>query len=326
MLKFSKIHHFVPSVLLPGLIVVALSFLYVWIYVSVCGFELPKTAILKKQHARWESEMNIIDRQIELYDITLSGIEDRDDYVYRSIFALDRIPESELRSGLGGGANRYARMEELGANEGQLETIRRMDDLMKRAYLRTLALDEVQSIAKTAGDMASHVPAVPPIYPDKRFYRLSSPYGGRKDPVYGRTAFHHGMDFAAHKGTPVYATADGVVVEANYQFRGYGNVIVIDHGFGYQTRYAHLLKSEVAEGMTVRRGEQIGSVGRSGKATGHHLHYEVIYRGRKVNPINYMDLSMSAAEYKAMADMRKSESRRGGDHRPTTTELLRRRK
>lgn len=308
-----------------GVAVIALSALYVWIYVSVCGFDLPKTAILKKQHARWESEMSIIDRQIELYDRTLTGIEDRDDDVYRSIFALDRIPEEELHSGLGS-ASKYAKMEEIGANSEQVKTKMRMDNLLKRAYLRTLALDEVQAISKTAGDMASHVPAVPPIYPDKRFYRLSSPFGGREDPVYGSTAFHHGVDFAAHKGVPVYATADGVVVEANYQFRGYGNVVVIDHGFGYQTRYAHLLKSEVTEGMSVRRGEQIGSIGRSGKATGHHLHYEVIYKGRKVNPMNYMDLSMSAAEYKAMADMRKSESKRGSGHRPTTTELLRRRK
>lgn len=325
MLKYSGKHSFVRSVLLPVVAVLSLSFLYGWIYVCVCGFDLPKTAILKKQHARWESEMSIIDRQVELYDITLSGIEDRDDFVYRSIFALDRIPEVELHSGLGG-ANKYAKMTEMGANAGQVEAKRRMDGLLKRAYLRTLALDEVQAIAKTAGDMASHVPAVPPVYPDKRFYRLSSPYGGREDPVYGRMAFHHGMDFAAHKGTPVYATADGVVVEANYQFRGYGNVVVIDHGFGYRTRYAHLLASEVVEGMTVRRGEQIGSIGRSGKATGHHLHYEVIYKGNKVNPMNYMDLSMSTAEFKAMADSRRAESKRGAGNRPTTTELLRRRK
>ena len=127
---------------------------------------------------------------------------------------------------------------------------------------------------------------------------------------------------ATATGTPVYATGDGVVTMAEFKSNGYGNQVVIDHGYGYQSRYAHLSVITVAEGMTVKRGEQIGNVGSTGKSTGAHLHYEVVYRGNRVNPMNYMDFNMSLDEYRSMIGTRRQESPVG--KRTSTTELLRR--
>lgn len=284
----------------------ALVWVYYWFYTSVLGWELPKTAALRKTVVRWESRMDVLNRQLDLYDNTLSGIEDRDDKVYRSIFGLDNVAAVEMpsRDSVSG----------------------RMDSLSKRAVLRLNSLEEANRLARTAGDMASHVPAVPPITPAKGTFRLSSGFGGREDPVYGGGEFHQGQDFASRIGNPVYVTADGVVEKVSFQFKGYGNEVVVNHGFGYKTRYAHLSVVSVTEGMELRRGDLIGKVGKSGKATGPHLHYEVIYRGTRVNPMNYMDIDMSPKEFRAMVEKRQVESRYSDDRMPTTMELLRRRR
>src|SRR5574344_704082 len=143
-------------------------------------------------------------------------------------------------------------------------------------------------------------------------------------PVYYAATPEGGQDFATKRGNPVYVTGGGVVEKANFQFNGYGNEIVVNHGYGYETRYAHLNTIEVTEGMKLQRGDRIGTVGATGKSTGSHLHYEVIYRGNRVNPLNYMDLSMPESEYRAMIEKRSAESPRG--KMSSTTELLRRNK
>ena len=285
----------------------ALVGLYFWIYTSVIGWDLPKTALLKKSALKWESRLDVVNRQLDFYDITLSGIEDRDDRVYRSIFGLDSIKAVAMPT-------------------GRDDLKGRVDSLALRTVLRSESLDEVKPLARTAGDMVSHVPAIPPISPAKGSYRLSSSFGGRIDPVYGGGEFHQGQDFACHLGNPVYATADGIVELVDFKFSGYGNEVVINHGFGYQTRYAHLSTVTVTEGMDLKRGDIIGKVGKSGKSTGPHLHYEVIYKGRRVNPMSFMDMDMSVTEYRDMVGKRGRESKYTDDRMPTTTEILRRRR
>lgn len=255
---------------------------------------------------RWESKLDVINRQLDFYDVTLSGIEDRDDRVYRSIFALDSIPVVTMPE--------------------RLDVQGRVDSLALRAVLRSKSLDQVAPLAKSAGDMVSHVPAIPPICPAKGSYHISSGFGGRADPIHGGAAFHQGMDFACRRGNPVYATADGVVEMVDFKFSGYGNEVLIDHGFGYKTRYAHLSTVAVTEGMSLRRGDVLGKVGKSGKSTGNHLHYEVIYKGSRVNPANFMDLEMTVPEFEDMVEKRQSESRYTDDRMPTTMEILRRRR
>ena len=309
-----------PLRIAAGLVVAAgFVFLYFWLYTSVLHWDLPRTAVLKRRAAAWEAKMEVLDSRLDLYERTLTGIEQRDDEVYRSIYGLGAIPEAVKRSGLGG-INRYAELDRLGTNSALGWSVRRLDDLTKRAYIQSKALDEVGQISREAGDMVSCVPSVPPLLPDASKVHLSSGFGYRTDPVYGGGENHVGQDFATDKGTPVYATGDGTVLSAQFQFSGYGNEIIIDHGYGYKTRYAHLIN----EGMKVKRGEQIGTVGATGKVTGAHLHYEVLYQDNRVDPMNFMDFNMPLDEYRAMIGKRKEDSPVG--KRSSTTELLRRRR
>lgn len=276
-----------------------LAVVYFWIYTSVLGLELPKTALLKKQNAEWCSRMEVMNRQLDNYEDVLTSLQMRDDDIYRSIFGMHEIP-SEVRQAGFGGVNRYAHLEGLDQSGLLKNTAMRMDILTKMSYVQSKSFDEVAQLSKRAGDMASCIPAIPPVNPDPSKYRLSSSFGYRTDPVYGRAARHTGVDFAMPSGNPVYVTGDGVVESVKFEFFGYGNQVVIDHGFGYKTRYAHLRNIGVVEGMKVKRGECIGESGNSGKSTGPHLHYEVIYKGNPVNPSNYYDLSITPEEYATM--------------------------
>ena len=276
-----------------------MSVLYFWLYTSVFGLELPKTVLLKKQNAEWCSKMEVMNRQLDGYEDVLASLQMRDDDIYRSIFGMHEIP-AEVRNAGFGGVNRYAHLE--GVDQGGLlkSTTLRMDVLTKKSYVQSKSFDEVAQLSRRAGDMASCIPAIPPINPDPAKYRLSSSFGYRTDPVYGRSARHTGVDFAMKPGNPIYSTGDGVVESVKFEFFGYGNQVVIDHGFGYKTRYAHLRNIGVVEGMKVKRGECIGESGNSGKSSGPHLHYEVIYKGNHINPANYYDLSITPEEYAVM--------------------------
>lgn len=295
--KRSRMSQAVKSVTLLALSLV-MAVLYFWIYTSVLGLELPKTALLKKQNAEWCSKMEVMNRQLDSYEDALTSLQMRDDDIYRSIFGMHEIP-SEVREAGFGGVNRYAHLEGLDQSGLLMSTTIRMDVLTKMSYVQSKSFDEVAQLSKRAGDMASCIPAIPPINPGSK-YRLSSSFGYRKDPVTGRSARHQGVDFATDSGNPIYVTGDGVVESVKFEFFGYGNQVVIDHGFGYKTRYAHMRNIGVVEGMKVKRGECIGESGNSGKSTGPHLHYEVIYKGSPVNPSNYYDLGITAEEYATM--------------------------
>jgi hypothetical protein len=295
--KRSRMSQAIKSAALLALSMV-LAVFYFWIYTSVLGLELPKTALLKKQNAEWCSRMEVMNRQLDGYEDVLTSLQMRDDDIYRSIFGMHEIP-AEVREAGFGGVNRYSHLD--GLDHGGLlkNTTMRMDVLTKMSYVQSKSFDEVAQLSKRAGDMASCIPAIPPINPGSK-YRLSSSFGYRKDPVTGRSARHQGVDFATDSGNPIYVTGDGVVESVKFEFFGYGNQVVIDHGFGYKTRYAHMRNIGVVEGMKVKRGECIGESGNSGKSTGPHLHYEVIYRGSPVNPSNYYDLSITPEEYATM--------------------------
>lgn len=272
-----------------------LAVVYFWIYTSVLGLELPKTLLLKKNNAELVSRAEVLNRQLDRYDNILNDLQMRDDGIYRSIFGMNEIP-GEVRNAGFGGVNRYSHY-----SSGLLKsTAVRLDVLTKKTYIQSKSFDEIAHLSKRAGDMASCIPAIPPVVPDPSIYRLSSRFGYRADPFTGRTRNHTGVDFAMKPGNPIYATGDGVVTNVKFELFGYGNQVVIDHGFGYKTRYAHLKTIGVAEGMKVKRGECIGISGNSGRSSGPHLHYEVIYKDRHVNPANYYDLTITPEEYATM--------------------------
>ena len=285
----------------------ALSLVYLWLFTSVLGFELPKTALLKMKNARWTSSMELMNRQLDMYEATLQGLSIRDDEIYRNIFGMNEIPQ-EVRNAGFGGVNRYEYLETVPENSLLRRASVRLDILTKKAYVQSKSFDDVEALSQRAGDMASCIPAIPPVLPDNAKYRISSTFGYRSDPISGVSKMHTGFDFACKPGTPIYASGDGVVSSVTFELFNYGNSVVIDHGFGYKTRYAHLKTIFVAEGMKLKRGECIGESGNSGKSTGPHLHYEVMYKGRFVNPVNYFDLEMPVEEYASMVKNTAKES------------------
>ena len=292
----------------------AMSVLYFWLFTSVLGFDLPKAAILKAEHARWVARIDLMNTKLDRYEETLEIFRVRDDDIYRSIFGMDEIPAGVREAGIGG-VDRYSFLDGLESDDRLRNTALRIDRLMRKTYVQSKSFDEVASVSKTAGDMASCIPTIPPILPDESKYRLSSRFGYRSDPFTGGTKMHTGLDFAMKVGNPVYATGDGVVESVKFEFFGYGNSVTINHGFGYKTLYAHLNSVNVIEGMKVKRGDCIAESGKSGRSSGPHLHYEVVYKGRKVNPANYLDLSMPVSEYSDMIRMREDESGLSSSHR-----------
>lgn len=294
--KTSRLKRFGSLQLLVAVLLGALLFMtYLWLYVSVLDMDLPKTAILKRQNAIWNTRMDQMSQQLDRYDELLSLLEMRDNRIYRSVYGMDEIPQAVRYSGLGG-EHRYAALE----GTAVLDVSRRLDVLEKRAYVQSKSFDDVAIEQQTAGDMASHIPAIPPMNTDPSTYRLSSPFGYRSDPLLGFTKRHTGMDFACPPGNPIYATGDGVVILAKYDRSGYGRHVEVDHGFGYVTRYAHMSRMDVEVGQAVKRGDCLGLSGRSGRITGPHLHYEVIYRKNYVNPYWYMDLDIPSKDYMEM--------------------------
>jgi murein DD-endopeptidase MepM/ murein hydrolase activator NlpD len=278
---------------------VLLSVFYFWLYAAVLGKELPKTVILKKINAEWASRMEVMNRHLDRHEEALTAMQMRDDDIYRSIFGMHEIP-SEIRNAGFGGVNRYEYLDGVDPDNLLRNTVVRLDVLTKKSYVQSKSFDDVAQLSKRAGDMASCIPAIPPVVPDKKIYRLSSSFGYRKDPFTGRSKRHTGVDFALKPGNPIYSTGDGVVESVKFEFFGYGNSVVVDHGFGYKTRYAHLKSVGVVEGMKVKRGECIGESGNSGRSSGPHLHYEVLYKGNYVNPANYYDLTITPEEYSTM--------------------------
>ena len=277
--------------------------LYMWIHASVLGKDLPKTAVLRRQNADWQSRVEQMEARLDRDEEALSLLEVRDDRIYRSVYGMDEIPMAVRGAGISG--NRYPALLALDYNHILRRTAFRLDDLAKRAYVQSKSFDDVAAQAREAGDKAAHIPAIPPMVPGS--FRQSSPFGYRSDPILGISKMHTGMDFSCDPGNPVYAVGDGTVILVESDFYGYGNHIEVDHGFGYISRYSHLSDMYAYVGQKVSRGDCIALSGKSGRVTGPHLHFEIMYRHDYVNPAAYMDLEILPEDYAGM--VRKPERR-----------------
>jgi len=231
----------------------------------------------------------------------LDELEQRDNNLYRVVFESDPIPSTVRRAGFGG-VNKYSQLESFDNSELVIKTAEKLDILTKQAYIQAKSYDEVLEMAENKEKLVSSMPAIMPIS-NKSLKSTASGWGYRFHPIYKIRQFHYGMDFTAPIGTSVYSTGDGIVKDVQSIGGGYGRWILIDHGFGYQTMYAHLNGFKVKIGDHVKRGQVIGSVGNSGTSTGPHLHYEVHKNGEPVNPQYYYFKDLNAQEYEKMVSI-----------------------
>ena len=261
--------------------------------------DTPKEKALKRENKLLDTQYQRLSQEIDQLESVLNDIEKRDDNIYRTIFNADPIPHSVRNAGTGG-VNRYEYLEGYDNSDKIIETARRLDQLSKAVYVQSKSYDEVIDMAKNRELQLSSLPAIQPIS-NKDLTRTASGWGYRIHPIYKIRKFHHGMDFTAPTGTEVYATADGTVELVDRSRRGYGNRVVIDHGFGYKTVYAHLEGfNNLRKGQEVKRGDVIAYVGSTGLSTAPHLHYEVHLNGKKINPINYYFEDLTAEEFDRM--------------------------
>ncbi len=260
-------------------------------------FGTPWGEAQKKENLLMRTQYEVLSKRLDEATRVLGDIQQRDDNLYRAIFHADPVPQSIRNSGIGT-PGRYDHLMELPSPDLIIQTTKKMDYISKQLYIQSNSFDDVLNMAKTQKDRLKHIPAIQPVS-DKYLKQMASGYGVRIDPIYGTARFHEGMDFAANIGTPVYATGDGTVTLADWK-QGYGKCIIIDHGYGYETLYAHLNEYKVRAGQKVTRGEMIGEVGNTGKSTGPHLHYEVHVRGQVDNPAKYYFMDLTPEEYDKM--------------------------
>lgn len=259
-------------------------------------FDSPKERMLHREIEQYQLNFELVNDQIDLLASVLEDLEHRDDQIYRVIFEAEPLAR-EVREAAFGGVDRYEQYEGFDNSELISTTIQRIDRLARKLNVQSISYDEVFQMAKDKSDMLASIPAIVPI--EKGTQRLVSGFGPRIHPIYKTLRMHSGVDFTAPTGTPIYAPGNGIVKKVERNRHGYGLMVVIDHGYGYETLYAHLSKFNVRRGQEVKRGEVIGFVGNTGVSTAPHLHYEVIRHGKKVNPVNYFfnDLSPEEFEY-----------------------------
>jgi murein DD-endopeptidase MepM/ murein hydrolase activator NlpD len=220
--------------------------------------------------------------------------------MYRVIYQADAIPTSVRQSGYEG-TNRYANLMNTPDSEMMIEITKKMDLLSKQLYIQSLSFDEIIGLAKQNEDKLQCIPSIQPVS-NKDLKRTASGYGMRIDPIYKTVKFHAGMDFSASVGSDIYATGNGTVTFTGWK-QGYGNAVIINHKYGYETLYGHMDKIKIRQGAKIKRGEIIGYVGSSGKSTGPHLHYEVRYKGKPTNPQNYYFMDLSPENYDKMTQL-----------------------
>ncbi len=285
------------------LLSVALSLGYYAVYSAYFKLETPKMITLMRTSEDLENKLELMNKRFEETNRTLVALEMRDNYVYRPVFGMEEIP-SEVREAGFGGVDRYSYLKSFDRSGILSRTAQNIDILYKKAFLQSKSFDEVNNLARSADELSLCVPAIPPVDITSNKTRFSSSFGYRPDPFNGQYRMHNGIDLSGRIGDPVFVTGNGKVVEIGYDFFGYGNFIIVDHGFGYKTRYAHLKNSLVSMGRVVSRGEQIGLMGNTGRSKGPHLHYEVIYRNKPVNPLNYYNRDIASEEFKALVTPR----------------------
>jgi murein DD-endopeptidase MepM/ murein hydrolase activator NlpD len=302
-LSFDKIRLGFRAVLLRLLAYFVGSLIIAGIYglLFAIFFDSPKEKALRREIDQLTIQYEMMNRDMDNVEKVINHLEQTDDNLYRTIFEAEPIPAT-LREGGIGGVNRYKELEGYDNSRIIIETAKRLDKIRKQTYIQSKSFDNLIVLAKKKEEMLACFPAIMPIS-NNDLTRTASGFGLRIHPYYKITKFHYGMDFTAPQGTDVYVTADGVVESTIQEKRGYGNHIIINHGYGYKTVYAHLDRFNIRMGQKVKRGDIIGFVGNTGMSLAPHLHYEVHLNDLAVDPSNYYFNDLTAEEYERMIEI-----------------------
>lgn len=287
-------------------ITLGLAFALMLVYISY--FESPKELMQRNEIAEMEYYYENLKREVDKLNVILADMEHRDDNIYRVVLGAEPI-ESAIREAGVGGMDRYAEIKDKDIIHKELiiDLHEAVDKLRRKVYIESKSQDEIVQLAENKTKLYAAIPAIQPIA-NKELIALASGFGMRVHPVYKVKKMHAGIDFAAVIGTPIYATADGVVDVVQVSFSGYGKMVELDHGFGYRTRYAHMHGFAVHQGQRVKRGELIGYVGDTGLSTAPHLHYEVMINRQQVNPVHYFFNDLNATEYEKIIELASIEN------------------
>ena len=264
-------------------------------YVAFQFIGSPNEKRLGEQNKALGDNYNEMENELKSIQQQMKELEKRDNDVYRAIFEANPIPDSARAKEIADKLE-AATIEKIKDNQLVASIIQTLNNLKSRINAQKKSYDQVDELVKNKEQLLSHTPAIQPVS-NKDLSRIASGFGSRIDPVYKTVKFHYGLDFAAPQGTPIYATADGTVTTAGSTGNGYGNHVVINHGYGYETLFGHMVRVKVTNGQSVKRGEVIGWVGSTGKSTGPHCHYEVHKYGDKIDPIYFFYNDLSPAQF-----------------------------
>jgi murein DD-endopeptidase MepM/ murein hydrolase activator NlpD len=271
------------------------GFLLLLVFLNLPYIETPKEKALKRELNNLELQFELLNKKMDQADLVLTEIQERDNNLYRVYFETNPIPDEQRKAGFGG-INRYKDLEGFDNSKLIISSNKRLDILTKQIVVQSRSLDEIAVLAEEKEKLLSSIPAIQPVR-NEDLTRMASGFGYRTDPFTKTRKKHWGMDFTAPRGTPIYATGDGVVIQADNRASGYGRHIRIDHGYNYISLYAHLYKYNVRRGQKVKRGDLIGFVGSSGRSEAPHLHYEIFKDDKRINPINFYYGNLSPDEY-----------------------------
>ncbi len=302
-LQFEKVEETLTTRLLRilGFISVAIVFALIIVVFAFKYLDSPKEKQLKRELTQMVDKFDQLNHKMAFYDGVVSGLQERDENIYRTIFEADPISENVREAGFGG-SDRFKYLENLSNSELLVETSGKMEHIGKQLYVQSKSYDELIHLLKDKEDMFASMPAIQPVA-NKDLKRMASGFGMRVHPIYKTRKMHTGCDFSAPTGTHIHATGKGEVVEVKELRRGYGHYVVINHGYNFKTLYAHMDEIYVKVGEKVARGQVIGTVGNTGTSTAPHLHYEVIKVGTKVDPINYFYNDLSPEEFDQMIEI-----------------------
>jgi len=284
-----------------GFLSTAVVFASVIVLIAYNFFDSPKEKQLRRQLEETTFQLDLLKQRADQVEVVLQDIQDRDNTIYRVIFEADPIPKSVREAGFGG-VDKYNDLKDYYNASLLTDVTMQLDKISKQLYIQSKSYDEVFDLVKNKSQMLASIPAIQPLS-NKDLNHVASGFGWRIHPIYKTSMMHSGMDFTASIGTPIHSTGNGSVAKVEMNGRGFGNNVVINHGYGYQTLYGHMSRIAVKPGQKISRGDIIGYVGNTGSSTGPHLHYEVHKNGSPVNPINFYFNDLSPDEYDKMVEI-----------------------